>query len=272
MRTAVLLAAMLCPATTLWAQAPTAPSAPGASTVLLWHCDEGVGEQVADASGNGHVAQVSGATWTDGKFGKALQWGEGNGTLNTPAAFSQVKDAFTLQCWVKLDKLPTGQIPFWTADTVGQLGVASISIRPPGVLYVGVCLRDQPNHLTGATTLPVGEWTHVALVYDGPYRKIGLFVNGKLDTEFDVAPGSPVNVAQSPHPFWARSYGGNDEKLVGAIDEVSLSNRAETFGYRWRNNIYLHLLRYQPAFLLGTGMAPQQVDRSAPRGLWRCPN
>ncbi len=256
MRTMLLTAAMVYAGLAL-AQAPTTPPAADAATVLLWHCDEGQGETVADASPSKHDGKVTGATWVDGKFGKALRWGEGNGNITTPGPFPQITDQLTLQCWVKLDKLPTNVIPFWAADTIGYLGGASLTVRPgtktTGVLYVGVHLGSQPNHLLGQTPIPLNEWTHVALVYDGPSRKIGIFVNGKLDTEFDVAPGSPMNINQSLNAFWARSYAGGDEKLVGAIDEISLSNRAQTFGHRWRSNVYLHLLRYQSAFLVGSG-------------------
>ncbi|MCE5238748.1 LamG domain-containing protein [bacterium] len=235
----------------LYAAPPAAPLTPDASTVLLWHCDEGQGEQVADASGQGHVGKITGAQWTEGKFGQALVWGEGNGNMNTPGNFPPLQ-AFTLQAWVRLDKMPTGQIPFWTADVCGQLGATGITIRPPGLMYVGVQLGSQANHLTGQTKIPVGQWTHLALVYDGAARKIGLFVNGQVDIELDVPPGSPVQVNQPGNRFWVRSYGGGDEKLVGAIDEISLSSRAETFGYKWRSNVYVHLLRYQSAFLVGS--------------------
>jgi hypothetical protein len=248
----------------LHAAAPTTPPTADASSVILWHFDEGQGDQATDASGGNHTGKITGATWVDGKFGQALRWGEDNGQVNTPAPFPQVTNQLTLQCWVKLDKLPTGKIPFWTADTIGYLAGAMISIRPlnatTGILYVGVQLGSQPNNLMCQTPIPVGEWTHIALVYDGPAKKLGAFVNGKLDSEFDVPPGAPMNVNASTSPFWARSYGGNDEKLVGAIDEVSLSNRAETFGYKWHSNLYVHLLRYPPAFLVGAGTMPPQPD------------
>ena len=248
----------------LLAQPPAAPPAADAHSVLLWHCDEGSGATVADASGNHHDGAATGATWTEGKFGQALRWGEDNGNITAAGPFPQITDQLTLQCWVKLDQLPTGKIPFWTADTIGYLAGAMISIRPlnatSGILYVGVQLGSQPNNLMCQTPIPVGEWTHIALVYDGPARKIGAFVNGKLDSEFDVPPGAPMNVNASTNSFWARSYGGNDEKLIGAIDEISLSNRAETFGYKWHSNLYVHLLRYPPAFLVGAGMMPPQPD------------
>jgi hypothetical protein len=260
----MVLISVLALATLAHAQAPTTPLAPDASTVLLWHCDEGQGDTVADGSGGKHDGHVTGATWVEGKFGKALRWTEADGNLTAPGPFPQITNQFTLQCWLKLDRLPTNKIPFWASDVCGQLGGAFIAVRPgtatTGLLYVGVQLGTQPNYLLGQSPIPVGEWTHVALVHDGLFRKIGIFVNGKLDTEFDVSPGAPANLNQTTNPFLARSYNGNDEKLVGAIDEISLSNRAETFGHKWHSNVYVHLLRYRAAFLVGSGVMAAPED------------
>ena len=63
-----------------------------------------------------------------------------------------------------------------------------MTVRPPGVMYVGLQLGSQTNYLLGRTRFPVGEWTYLALVYDGPERRIGLFVNGEIDLELDVPP------------------------------------------------------------------------------------
>lgn len=260
MTKALLVLTLLASAALLHADAPTAPLTPDASTVLLWHFDEGQGEQATDASGNGRTGTITGATWVEGKFGKALHWDEGNGLVTSPGPLPQVKDAFTLQAWVKLDQLPTNAPPFWAFDVCGQLGSLLMTVRPPGVLYVGVQLGSQTNYLLGHTKFPVGEWTHLALVYDGPERKIGLFVNGQIDLELDVPPGSPKEVNHPDGPFIARSYGGGDEKLVGAIDEISLQSRAETFGHRWRAQVYVHLLRYQSAFLVGGVLSPAQMQ------------
>ncbi|MFQ6062808.1 MAG: hypothetical protein ACE5J9_06490, partial [Methanosarcinales archaeon] len=42
--------------------------------VAEWAFDEGKGNIVKDTSGNGNDGTIHGATWVDGKFGKALQF------------------------------------------------------------------------------------------------------------------------------------------------------------------------------------------------------
>ncbi|MBM4084753.1 MAG: LamG domain-containing protein, partial [Planctomycetes bacterium] len=243
------------------AETPAAPNMPDNATVLLWHLDAGGGNTAADAATGGKLAgKITGAEWVDGRFGKALKWGADNGNVQVRGDFSAIRDAFTLQAWVYLERLPTGQPPFWASDVVGKLKSFVITVRPPGVLYVGVQLGEQPNWLTGQTPIPVQRWTHVALVYDGAAGKIGTFVDGKLDAEFDLPPSSPRTVHHADHAFIVRSYSGSDEKLVGMIDEVFLSSRAHTFGHRWRRPVYLHALRYSSAFLLGMGQTAQGAN------------
>ena len=135
--------------------------------------------------------------------------------MHVDGDFSTITDRFTLEAWIKLDKYPTGKPPFWTSDVVGKLDSFVMTVRPPGVLYVGVQLGPNRNWLVGHTRIPLHQWTQVALVHDGPARKIGTFVNGVMDLEADVPPGLPP-VNQNPErSFFVRSYGGTDEKLVG---------------------------------------------------------
>jgi hypothetical protein len=42
---------------------PPARFEPDHNTRLLYHCDEGQGETLYDASGNGHHARLAGGTW-----------------------------------------------------------------------------------------------------------------------------------------------------------------------------------------------------------------
>ncbi len=242
------------------AELPTDPPVSDEHTVLLWHFDEGQGETAVDASGNGRDGAISGAEWVEGRFGRALHWGEGDGNVSVTGDLPGITDRFTLECWVKLDALPTGKQPFWAFDVGGRLGSMVIAIRPPGVLYVGTQLGSARNWLIGSREIPVDEWTHLALVYDGPAGKIGTFVNGAIDLEFDVPPDQPpVNFTEG-NPFFVRSYRGTDEKLIGAIDEVRLSSTARLFGHRWTARAFLHVLRYRDEVLLTHHVPPGHPD------------
>jgi len=239
------------------AETPAEPVASDESTVLLWRFDEDTGGVAKDSSATARLdGAISGAERVDGRFGKALLWAEENGRVYVDGDFSAITDRFTLEAWIRLDKLPTGKQPFWAADVVGKLDSFAMTVRPPGVLYIGVQLGPNRNWLLGHTRIPLRQWTHVALVYDGPARKIGTFVNGVMDLEADLPPDLPP-VNQNPQrPFFVRSYAGTDEKLVGAIDEVCLSRRVKLFGNQWSHRVFLHALRYSSELLLGATVPP----------------
>ena len=259
-RTLICLMVAICLALPAFAELPDAAPEADEHTVLLWHFDEAEGDVAGDASANGFDGTISGAERVEGRFGGALAWGEGNGNVSVQGELPGITDQFTLEAWVKLDAMPTGAQPFWAADVVGRLGSFGITVRPPGVMYVATQLGSARNHLTGETQIAVGEWTHLALVYDGPRGKLGTFVNGALDMEFDLpADQPPVNFTEG-RAFYARSYGGSDEKLVGAIDEVRLSNTARMFGHEWSFSTFLHVLRYRDEVLLTQNVPPNMPN------------
>ncbi len=258
-RLPILLAAvsLMIPAS---ADLPTAPPEADEHTVVLWHLDEADGDVAEDASPNALDGAITGAERVEGRFGGALRWGEAAGNVSVQGDLPGITDQFTLEAWIRLDAMPTGTPPFWAADVVGRLGSFGITIRPPGVLYVATQLGASANHLTGETQIPLGEWTHVALVYDGPRGKLGTFVNGELDVEFDLpADQPPVNFTDG-RAFYIRSYNGGDEKLVGAIDEVRLSSTSRMFGHQWSFSTFLHLLRYRDEVLLTQNVPPNMPN------------
>jgi len=62
---------------------------------------EGTGSTTADASGNGNTGIVSGATWTTGRFGKALVFDGFSGFVSVPGAPAlNLGAAVTLEAWI----------------------------------------------------------------------------------------------------------------------------------------------------------------------------
>jgi len=66
-----------------------------------WKFDEGVGDVAYDSSGNGNHGTIYGASWTDGKFGKALFF---DGDDLVQVEDSNALDGFneiSIEAWVK---------------------------------------------------------------------------------------------------------------------------------------------------------------------------
>jgi hypothetical protein len=135
---------------------------------------------------------------------------------------------YTLECWVRgeppkdtmalLSKTEgSGYGLFWSAAWEGFE-------MPVG--YAGMT----EGYATLRTTAPWdwGQWTHVALVYDG--RKAALYTNGRLQAE--QATTSPPRDNHQPlyvgaDPNW---HGQPSRMFTGMVDEVRLSSTARYAG------------------------------------------
>jgi YD repeat-containing protein len=74
--------------------------------VAAYGFDEGSGSAVADSSGEGNDGTVSGASWTEGRFGAALEFDGADDYVEIPDDDSlDLTDSFTVSAWVKLDEL-----------------------------------------------------------------------------------------------------------------------------------------------------------------------
>ncbi len=76
------------------------------NTVALWHMDEGEGDVIHDASGNGYDGAISGARWVKGRIGKALAFdGEDDYVdLDQHAGKLDFYAPATISLWFKSDE------------------------------------------------------------------------------------------------------------------------------------------------------------------------
>ena len=78
------------------------------------------------------------------------------------------------------------------------------------------------DQIIGSTTLDIDTWHHVAVTYDG--TAIEVFVNGVSDGTANAANLSLPTVGSiGGHDDGA---GGDEDNLLGAIDELTIYDRA----------------------------------------------
>jgi hypothetical protein len=207
--------------------------------VLLLHMDEGVGNTLYDASGNGNDGTGTNTTWSTTSFrGEA-------GTCFSSATGRKISvghhadfhsSAFTIEGWIKPTTLPVSSDYdyFWYKTTAHLLRIqesgGSVTVR--GFCYDGV---DYESHVASTTTLSADEWVYVALVYDGDLK---LYINGELeDTEvsrtYAPAGSSGIVIGGS----------GSANELQGSIDEMRYHDVAlsgDEIASRFRSEPYLH--------------------------------
>ena len=78
------------------------PVRPARGLVAAYPFDAGSGTTAADASGNGNAGGIAGATWTRGRYGRALEFdGERAIVRVEPSASLDVGRAMTLSGWIR---------------------------------------------------------------------------------------------------------------------------------------------------------------------------
>ncbi len=160
-------------------------------------------------------------------FGQYLSFSGGTGAVTIPDSPAlNPTTAFTVEFWVNL----TSYKPSDEMDLLGKGWTHSwaLFVTPSGLLRS--YLRGYTTGLPGtgtfhdAGTIPLHEWTHVALVFDGVNRYH--YIDGELVGTFPE-PGGPLPA--SPQPVELGSdpdYHGRT--LNGFLDEVRLWNVARS--------------------------------------------
>ncbi|MCP4256943.1 MAG: LamG domain-containing protein [Planctomycetes bacterium] len=192
-----------------------------------WTFDEGAGDIVGDASGNGNDGiLVDGPTVVDGQFGQALAFDDSCVAIGASDSLTAdlFQGSFTLAAWIN----PTRSGYKWQQifrsiraddnpnDTlfINNDGRLSWRGRIGGAWAGGMCE-------TAPDVVPTDQWTHVAVTGDG--RNFRIYVNGALSQEsaFQTTEGTNATYYIGGS-IWAAEY------YIGMIDDVRIYNMALT--------------------------------------------
>ena len=197
-------------------------TAPPADMVSWWPGD-GNGR---DIQSNNNLSFVNGKAFANGKVGQAFSFnGSGFATAGTPGSLAITGNQVTLDGWINptatdeaiyFGKTANGNNDYLLLLDGGQL---SSFTKTSGVETIIRGFSDFPTDAVPFVP-PLGQWTHIALTYDGATIKV--YANGAL-----VGSGTPTttgNIDGDPSPF---NIGGRDDGLDfnGLIDEVEVFNR-----------------------------------------------
>ncbi len=203
--------------------------------VGYWKFDEGSGSTVYDNSGSGYNGTISGATWTDGVSGRALNFDGVNDivTIGNVLNFERT-DNWSASAWVKvtstnsthgasaiIDKSNSGYdgYTFYVYGSAGYTGQPSVSLINYWYDPQKALVKFSP------TRVDDGAWHHIAYTYNGSSSASGmnLYVDGALSngyTWFDTLTGSIQNNS-------SLEIGGRGDGFFfnGLIDEVKIYSR-----------------------------------------------
>ena len=173
--------------------------------------------EVLDRSGNGYHGNNSGAVPTIGKVGQGLSFSSSGSANNVlTSSFAALTSTLTMSAWIYPTSYPSERFTI----VLGS-GAFYMSLNSDGSLQTYWYGKSSEGyHSSGASTVPLNEWSHVVVVWntDGPY----LYVNGVLKNNIastgTVAPNGVINIGAE----------NTARQFLGKIDEVRVYNRALT--------------------------------------------
>lgn len=221
-------------AVTLTVNSSSSSCDPVPSGIISWWPGEG---NANDIIGTNDGILENGVTFTEGVVGEAFHFNGSNQDVQIPYSISLEPTNITVECWVKLDALasPVAEYPglqyivFKQNSRGGNFEGYDLEknrIDGQDVFRFQVTSVDGQQVPAASTTIPQpGVWYHLAGTYDGSAVKI--YVNGVLEGT-NVA-GFPMNYGTEP-VYFGTTGEGYDGRLEGALDEVSIYNRALSAG------------------------------------------
>ncbi len=211
------------------------------SVLALWHMDEDSGSTIYDVTSNNNDGIISGASWTTGKFGSALRFGDTDLVYEIPAYFDDyITTNITVMAWVYWEGPHPGTYSpnsyiFDARDFEGTRGGFILYLDPSGTLIFILLYGNTAGDyqiVQSTCKVPIKRWTHIAGVLDYTNGELKLYINGNEDTSIPAT--KPYHDFGGSH--WDVAIGNNryapgDNKWApfnGIIDEVVIYNEALT--------------------------------------------
>ena len=190
--------------------------------VFCVRMDSGTGAVVYDGSLLGNNGSISGAGWTNGVSGKALDF-DG---VNDSVSFGDVLDldgSRTVAAWIKPDQLGSYRIIF--AKNMWQFGLWIDSYGRVRSFVAGSSATAQ-SLSSYDDTVSTGVWTHVAMAFDmDGDKKIHLYINGEEVADYATQTALAGSVVLNDSAVRI-GYGGASYLFDGVIDDVKVYDKA----------------------------------------------
>ena len=200
-----------------------------AELVAHYKLDEGAGTTATDASGNGHhgTAQNGVPTWVDGQpgYGKAMYFdGTGASAWVDCATFnpSEGTGQLTVALWAKWDGANGSYQGLIAKNDDAQVSEMMWLLEID--LDNNIRFFQFDSWTPCADVLPQGQWTHVAITFDG--STLIFYLNGEeiCRDSFSLGPKTDATVV------FGASYKLGWNRLNGALDDIRLYNHALSEG------------------------------------------
>ncbi|MGJ8668734.1 MAG: LamG-like jellyroll fold domain-containing protein [Oceanococcus sp.] len=183
---------------------------------------------VYDLISSNHANSFESATTalTAGVVAEAMNFGNQDSSFVTQGSFANVEyPAFTIDAWIKLNSLPTSNVPILVANPL-QSAPYEFFIDNAGKLNLTV--RGDTNRTgTSAATLAANEFVHVAVSYDDNDASptMRFYINGVLDASI-VGSSVSLDFGNGEWHIGGIENEGSDPSINGIVDELEIFERA----------------------------------------------
>jgi hypothetical protein len=195
-----------------------------AGLLASYGADEGSGATAADQVG-GHPLTLSNASWAGGLSGSALTF-NGTNAAATAASLVTTSASFSVSAWVLL--ADTGG--WHTAVSQDGVSVSGFFLQYSAADNAWAFSMLAADATTAATTralapLPprVGDWQHLAGVYDSAAGQLRLYVDGR---RAGTAAFSSGWASAGSFVVGRGLFGGPADWFAGRVDQLRAWNRA----------------------------------------------
>ena len=180
--------------------------------------NEGGGTTTADASGNGNMATLVGATWTTGKYGQGLAF-NGSNQYVTGTDIDFPSGPFTLSGWFQTGAVGPRKILSKYLSSTNQIYVMTLA---NGGVLAGLYDGTDSQEVQTSQSYVDNIWHHFALVVTG--TTLELFIDGVSQGTDTHDNSLPVN-----NEVWnIGRRADNVQYFQGALDEIKFYNKALT--------------------------------------------
>jgi len=193
--------------------------APG--PVGWWKMDEGTGAYSYDSSGNNNTGSLNSPLWVNGKIGQALKFDGSDDFVNAGTNASlDITSSITLEAWINPTTLSQASSPELIAKSASAYFYRMRFVDGGYLRFNAYGTSD--NLLSSLSTVSANAWTHIAMTYDGAYKKI--YINGVLNNQ-EATTGTMAS--ETGHTLYIGGFDGS-ENFNGSIDDVRIYNYART--------------------------------------------
>lgn len=196
-----------------------------------WRFGEGSGRIAFDASGNGHLAQLStGVRWVRGDKGWAVSVGSTDrGAISIPSVDLSAAEASTISLWVNRNYSSDGGVLFESGNLNSGPGFA---LMPDDEACHG--MRAVLSGNVGATANcyaqpSSGTWHHLTVVYDKSQTggdQISLYIDGVLQNPTWNISSATNTDSIGKNPIYLFAHNGSSQFSSGRIRDLRVYNGA----------------------------------------------